>query len=262
MKADIFTHLQLREVFHLEFLRWLARKLDASQYALKGGVNLRLFFQSVRYSEDIDLDTQQTTVSKIQKNVLEILSNKGFSASLQTFGIERVVPPNIASSKQTETTQRFRVHLMTAGGADLFTKIEFSKKVAKDRSVVESVPDRILRPYKMAPFVIPHYPAEAAVRQKIHALAHRAVLQARDIFDLFLLGPQCDRAKLHNIPITKHDLRTAWDNIFLVDHAQFRDAVAAYLSEEDQKSCASVTAWDAIKLKVAHFLEELKNENP
>jgi hypothetical protein len=52
----MYYSLQQREVFHLEFLRWFGRKLDYRYYALKGGVNMRLFFGSMRYSEDMDLD--------------------------------------------------------------------------------------------------------------------------------------------------------------------------------------------------------------
>ena len=49
----IYNSLQLREVFHLEFLRWLGRSVKSEAYAVKGGVNLRLFFRSFRYSEDM-----------------------------------------------------------------------------------------------------------------------------------------------------------------------------------------------------------------
>jgi hypothetical protein len=48
--------LKIRELFHLAFLRALARKIPASSFAVKGGSNLRFFFSSDRYSEDIDLD--------------------------------------------------------------------------------------------------------------------------------------------------------------------------------------------------------------
>jgi len=40
MYEPVFNQLQLREIFHLELLRWLGRKLKAENYALKGGVNL------------------------------------------------------------------------------------------------------------------------------------------------------------------------------------------------------------------------------
>ena len=49
-----YNSLQLREIFHLELLRLLGRKMKGEHYVLKGGVNLRFFFNSFRYSEDMD----------------------------------------------------------------------------------------------------------------------------------------------------------------------------------------------------------------
>lgn len=60
MNDKFYTSLQIREAFHLEFLRSFGRKLAADRYCLKGGVNLRLFFRSIRYSEDMDIDITAT----------------------------------------------------------------------------------------------------------------------------------------------------------------------------------------------------------
>ena len=195
MNHPITNPLQIREVFHLEFLRWFARKLEADQYVLKGGVNLRLFFKSIRYSEDLDIDVKDARVERIKKTVMDILAARGFTASLKSFGIDKVVAPDLARAKQTETTQRFKIHLLTAGGEDLFTKIEFSRRGLKGSQVVESVSSEILRAYKMAPLLVPHYDTASAMAQKIQALAQRTVLQARDIFDLFILSSQYEESK-------------------------------------------------------------------
>lgn len=261
MNNNIFTSLQVREIFHLEFLRWFSRKLASDRYCLKGGVNLRLFFKSIRYSEDMDIDLIGTRVDKVKKTVMDILSVRGFSDSLKSFGIQRIVPPDITKAKQTETTQRFKIHLLTSAGEDLFTKIEFSRRGIKGTTVVEPVSAPILRAYKMAPLFVPHYDADSAVIQKIHALAQRSVLparpaggQARDIFDLFLLSSQCEGTALGG-HISKLVLKTAHDNIFQVGFTQFRDTVIDYLEDEDKKVYSSPEIWDEIKLKTAHFLE-------
>jgi predicted nucleotidyltransferase component of viral defense system len=45
------------ELFHLVFVRALFSELsDKRLVAIKGGINLRFYFQSVRFSEDLDLD--------------------------------------------------------------------------------------------------------------------------------------------------------------------------------------------------------------
>ena len=52
----MFSDAQIREVFHFYFLDRLLRLSDPGLYILKGGVNLRFFFMSPRYSEDMNID--------------------------------------------------------------------------------------------------------------------------------------------------------------------------------------------------------------
>ena len=54
--ASMFSHRQQREVFHFLFLEQLLRISDPHAFVLKGGINLRFFFASSRYSEDMGLD--------------------------------------------------------------------------------------------------------------------------------------------------------------------------------------------------------------
>ncbi len=259
MKRDIYTPLQIREVFHLEFLRLFSRKVSADEYVLKGDVNLRLFFKSIRYSEDMDIDIKRVGVEKIKKVCMDILASKGFSDTLKYFNIEKIIAPDIVKAKQTDTTQRFKVHLITTAGQDLFTKIEFSRRGLKGLFVVEPIPFKILRLYKMPPLLVPHYDTATAVQQKILAMAHRTVLQARDIFDLFLLSSQLDIADFDQVNVSKTDLTIAMNNLFQVDFPLFRDSVVDYLEPEDQKVYSTSSVLDEIKLKVSHFLEEFQD---
>ncbi len=259
MYPTAYSPLQLREVFHLEFLRRFSREIESHCYALKGGVNLRFFFKSIRYSEDMDIDIHGVGVQRIKKTVMDILASRGLSDSLLPFGIEKTIPPDINKAKQTDTTQRFKIHLLTTGKEDLFTKIEFSRRERKGNAIVETIPAPILRYYRMPPLLAPHYDVFSAVVQKIHALAQRAVLQARDIFDLFILSSQCAETLPKQLQIGKTILKTAHDNIFLVDFARFKDTVVAYLNAEDQILYSDTAMWDEVKLTTARFLDELKN---
>jgi predicted nucleotidyltransferase component of viral defense system len=255
----MYTPLQIREIFHLEFLRWFIRKIPSDQYVLKGGVNLRLFFKSIRYSEDMDIDVHGVGVEKLKKITTEILGARSFADSLKTFGIEKVLPPDMAKAKQTATTQRFKIHILTTAHEDLFTKVEFSRRGLQGGSVVEPVSVQILRAYKMSPLLIPHYDAASAIRQKIQALAQRTILQARDIFDLFLLSSQLDVPRRKDVKVEEAVLATALANVFLVDFPQFRDSVVSYFDPEDQKAYSSLRVWDEIKLKVSDLLEEFQD---
>lgn len=252
-----YDQLQIREIFHLEFLRRIGREAKGGCYALKGGVNLRLFFKSIRYSEDMDLDAFTISKSALSETVMKILGATSFHTSLKTFGIDRLILPDMAKAKQTDTTQRFKIHLITSSGEDLFTKIEFSRRGVKGGIRTEAVSDNVLRPYKMVPLITPHYDIAAAVSQKIKALAGRAVTQARDIFDLFYLSPQYETGKDGVLGASASDIRHACERVYEIEFEVFRDTVAAYLAKNDRKAYDNAAAWDEIKLKTLHFLEGL-----
>ena len=257
----MYNSLQQREVFHLEFLRWFGRKADPKHYALKGGVNLRFFFGSIRYSEDMDLDLSEIRVDIIQDIVLKILNTQNFIDNLRPYGIQNISIPDMVKAKQTETTQRFKIHLETFAGEDLFTKVEFSRRGLKDGIAVNVVPDSISRTYKLIPVIVPHYNALSATIQKITALASRPVVQARDIFDLYILGPKYSDSEISEFIILKKDkLEKAYENLFSVTFEQFCDSVVSFLPPDEQGSYSSALFWDEIKLKVANLIEGLMDK--
>ena len=254
----MYTPLQLREIFHIEFLRWFGRSVKAGRYAVKGGVNLRFFYKSVRYSEDMDLDVNSITVVALKDAVMDILLSGSFATGLKPFGIERIVPPDMGKAKQTETTQRFKAHLITVSGEDLFTKVEFSRRGFKGAIEVRPVDDAIVRAYRVAPVIVSHYDAPSAIHQKIIALATRSSVQARDIFDLHVLGTQHEPSVLNKKDLGPEILSKAYENVFEVGFGQFRDSVLAYLSDDDRAVYDSQAVWDDMKLKVSGLIDGLR----
>lgn len=252
-----YNPLELREIFHLEFLRWLGRKINISHYALKGGVNLRFFYNSFRYSEDMDLDVRIIGESNLRDKVMQILKSASFQNNLRSFGITKIIPPDIAKAKQTLTTQRFKVHLITARGEDFFTKVEFSRRRFENNIKIETVPDTILREYKLAPLLAPHYDIASMVLQKIDALANRKITQARDVFDIYILSAQIKLSEKEKIELDLKKISKSSKNIYEITFEQFRDSVVFYLSTEDQKMYNSSRVWDEIRLKTVNFIEEL-----
>lgn len=259
MEKTIYSPLQLRELFHLEFLRRFSRKTKTNSYVLKGGSNLRFFFNSARYSEDMDLDIQGVAVHMLKDIVMKILNDSSFQDAMISFGIESIVPPDISAAKQTETTQRFKAHLITFAGEDLFTKIEFSRRGFLGKAVVQSVSDHILRAYKFPPLLVSHYDVCSMAEQKIGALSDRALIQARDIFDLYILSSQCEPSMAKQTDISSVKLTKAYKNVFEVSFEQFKDTVVTYLSPEDRPMHDLPSSWDEIKLKAANFIEEMRN---
>ena len=248
---------QKREAFHLEFLRALTRSVPLSSFVLKGGGNLRFFFGSDRYSEDIDLDARDVAVHELRDKVMSILESTGLTATVQTFGIDRIRPPDMSRAKQTETVQRFKVHLLTGAGEDLSTKIEFSRRGVDSPVQTEPVLPQVLAGYRMAPLILPHYTAEAAVGQKIRALLTRRKPEARDAFDLYVLSSRSEAVDLDLArQFTDEELHQARETVYSMDYNRYRDTVVSFLSPEDQPRYDSTQTWDQIRLVVISLIEK------
>ena len=255
---DRYNSLQMREVFHIEFLRRLGRAVKEEHYAVKGGVNLRLFFKSFRYSEDMDMDVSGISRLKLKEAVMKILDDRAFQGILKPFGITGIRAPDMAHAKQTETTQRFKIHLVSSSGEDLFTKIEFSRRGFTGNVVIGAVDETIARAYMVAPLLTPHYDRGSAIAQKLHALAARTAVQARDIFDLYVLSSQYAVTDTRIAAIEDDLFSRAHERIFEVEFEQFRDTLVTYLSAEDQALYSKPASWEEVRLKVAHFIEEMR----
>ncbi len=239
------------EQFHLLFLAQLARRVKPALFVLKGGCNLRFFHQSVRYSEDMDLDLGEIGAGAFRDKVREVLASRPFAQVLEARGvaIERVSEP-----KQTDTTQRWKLGLRAQGAAlPLPTKIECSRRGLEDGSILGSVDPIVARAYRLPPFMVNHYDGASALRQKIGALAGRRETQARDVFDLhhLLAGGDTLRAS----PERDEDVvERARANALTVDFGRFKSQVLAYLEPEAQAQYDSPSAWDTIVLEVVEAL--------
>jgi hypothetical protein len=175
---------QAIECFHLAFLATLRASVNPERYVLKGGANLRYFFGSQRYSEDIDLDIAADTDS-LQGQVDAALRNVAFV--LRSTEI-KVGEGEITRPKQTPTTRRWKVPLIVPGFDDpVRTKIEFSARNGEARYELAEVPGDVVRAYGIVAPLTQHYLKPAAIKQKVLALAYRNQTQARDVFDLDLL---------------------------------------------------------------------------
>lgn len=238
------------EQFHLLFLDQLGRKLDKRHYALKGGCNLRFYFRSVRYSEDMDLDVQATPVNVVQDRVEQILAGKALAQILQARGL---AISKVSAPKQTDTTQRGKVALsVRGGGLPLHTKIEFSRRGIDAPLAFEPVDAVLMRQYQLTPFLASHYPREVAFRQKINALIHRAQTQARDIFDLDHLLRCGVSTQAMTLP---PKWREAQQNALSVSFDVFKAQVLAFLAPDDQAQYDDPHVWDEMVLRVVEALK-------
>jgi hypothetical protein len=244
---------QAVELFHLHFVRLLCSGPSKGSFAIKGGCNLRFFFESVRTSEDIDLDVAGLPVHALKEKVSAVLTGPAISMPLRSRGIAVAA---ISAPKQTETTQRWKVGLSVEGHAlPIHTKIEFSRRPTMEESKVEPIAASVLAEHQLMPFLAPHYPLAAAMRQKVGALAGRSVVQARDVFDLGVLfaksGGNVDALK----PI-RSVLPKAIERAMDVSYADFKSQVGSYLQPEHLETYGSREAWDALQMQVVDQLEK------
>lgn len=250
--AEAIDH---RELFHFLFLQHLLAASDARLYALKGGVNLRFFFNSPRYSEDMDLDVFGGSVETLRKNGYKILADKALRRTLQGFGITDVLINDPAKAKQTATTQRFRVRLVTAAGIELPTKVEFSRRDTPTSDVAtETISREVARRFRRLAFPCQHYRGSGAFLQKILALPGRDQPQCRDVFDLhiLLLGGQGSRELAQQINIATREAALAV--VERLDYEDYRGQVVEFLEPEARAHLGTEAAWDAMRLEVIDLL--------
>ena len=251
----MWTDRQTIEIFHLLFLRAFGARVDKALFALKGGGNLRFFLKSIRYSEDMDLDIHTMAVGTLRNNVNRSLEAQPFVLALQAQGIEIA---RITQPKQTETTQRWKLTLrITEYGAEVPTKIEFSRRGLDGETAVETVDAEIIRTYRLYPVIVQHYSVHAALAQKVAALALREQVQSRDVFDLKLLLDAGGAER--PLPRTATAcLDAAINNAMAIDYDAFAGQVLAFLEPEYQLHYGNRRAWNALQEQVVAGLEALR----
>ena len=246
---------QTIEIFHLLFLRAFGARVDKALFAVKGGCNLRFFLKSIRYSEDLDLDIHTMSVGTLRNNVNRLLEAPAFVQALRTQGIEIA---RMSVTKQTETTQRWKLTLrLSESGAEVPTKIEFSRRGLDGGKAVELVDAGIIRTYRLYPVIVQHYSAHTAFAQKVSALAMREQVQSRDVFDLKLLL-DAGGAEQPLPETAAANLATAIDTALTVDYDAFAGQVLAFLAPEYQEHYGKRKVWVELQEQVVDALEDLR----
>lgn len=238
------------ERFHLVFLRHFAQTVSPGTICLKGGVNLRLYHNSPRLSEDIDFDARVVGVEILKKNVNKVLAGRPLLTELASAGITL---SEIKPAKQTQTAQRWKFHIVYQN-TPIPTRLEFSRRNDDEfEGCVTEPPSRsLLAERQVVPFVFSHYDASAAYRQKIHALATRTQVQARDVFDLNLLAASAEAAK--SVPL---ELATqALEQLALITFEMFKDQVIPFLPADLADYYGTPEAWKAMSEQVWNDLSK------
>lgn len=248
------TDAQAIEFFHLVFLAVMQGRLDQTYYVLKGGANLRYFFDSDRYSQDIDLDAVEIEKWRLEEKIDQIFESPAIRMQLER---AEIAIGQITKPKQTETTQRWKLSLQRAGRqSPVHTKIEFSHRGHDNRCILEAVPIRVTHPYALRPPTVLHYTCYPALEQKIAALAQRSETQARDVFDIELLLRQLPEPPVIGQVDTNH-IEAAIERARELPFEAFNSQVAPFL-DPDIADQYDRQAWEAIRTDVVEGLGGLQ----
>jgi len=241
------------EHFHLSFCRLLCAGPDRNDFAIKGGCNLRFFFGSVRYSEDLDLDVRRVPPRTLRGRVDKLLESPALLGPLRSAGISVA---NVSAPKQTDTTQRWKIALGVAGRAvPLPTKIEFSRRDDLTGALTEPIDAVFAGAHRLQPVLLPHYPAPWAIAQKVRALVGRTQVQARDVFDLSVLFAHLGNAAAALTAVQK-ELAGAASRALELSYDDYAGQVVPYLDPDHADAYGQRAFWDALQLQVVETLEK------
>lgn len=244
----------LIELVQLAFLQVLPSYLPAAEYVVKGGANLRLFYESRRRSQVIDLDFLGSEFHRVETAVDRALASQAFGSLLKVAGVAMTQP---TKPKQTDTTRRWKFSVEGKGGY-LNSKIEFSARGPFDpERAFEAARDDIGRAIGLRVVKAEHYLPPAAVRQKIRALAHRSETEPRDVFDLDLLfGAYPDVVKAGEVD--RETLERAAEAALNIPYAAYRELVVDFIEDEFVDIYGRPDVWSDMVLGLGQRLEALR----
>jgi len=241
-----------REVFHLILLRHLASRLSGRSWAVKGGIALRFFYRSPRFSGDMDLDVIRQVRSKTLEDAVDgVLGSRALLASLTPHGILRLIPKK---PKQTEVTQRWDIQLVWSGGS-LSTKVEFSRRRGNTIYAKGTPHSELLDAYNMPPFAAQFYDSNSMIAQKVQALAAPSRNAVRDLFDIHhLLFTVMAKAEGLSALLEAKVIENAIEKIGRFSYSDFKKQVLPYLSESVMPAYQEALAFEELKRKVEEAL--------
>lgn len=244
---------KLIEFLHLAFLQVLPVHVREAEYVVKGGANLRLFYDSRRRSQDIDCDFAGTAFWRLGDHVDDVLASRAF---LDLLKVRRIGVVDLTKPKQTDTTRRWKFTVKGAG-TQLNSKIEFSARHTDPEYAMATARTDIGREAGLRAVRANHYLPPAAIRQKIRALAGRKQTEPRDVFDLDLLVSRHPDAIVRG-DVPSSVVTRAANAAFEIPFDAYRELVVDFLEDDFVAVYDRREVWEEMVTRVAQFLEALQ----
>ena len=250
--------VEIAESCQLVLLQALATRVDPAAWALKGGANLRFFYASERFSEDVDLDTFDIEPWAFQDRVDQTLASDLIKRTLGILG-SRIDYVN--AKERSETKSKWVLGVRHPSEQEpVYTQIEVSHREYPYRAFakVEPVPGAAVDRYAAAVRrpIFGHYLPRGAIAQKIDALAGRDIRQPRDVFDLDILFRAAPDA-LARGDVDASSLQVAITRTFEIGYDEYRAKVLSFIERDALPIYEPVVAWEAMQMAVIERLEAL-----
>ena len=240
------------ERFHFAFFEAALAQVKPSEFALKGGGNLRMFLGSKRRSRDLDLDYLGTDFARFGDKIEAALKGGPLSALIQLRGVGVV---GLRRSKNTDTVKRWKLSLSAPGMEAAPTKIEFSNRGDTAEPVVERCDAGLALRVGARALVFAHYPPVHAIEQKVRPLAVRSETQPRDVWDLDHLFREFTE-DFRQAELDPNVMRQAAARVGELSFEDYERLVVDYLEEGIAGLYDNKQAWESIQLSVVSRLEE------
>jgi len=181
-REGVSSHLVLKESLHVLILDYLFQKGVFSYLVFQGGTALRICYQGVRYSEDLDfvLKTKAKTFLKDLSKTLADLPGHLKRAAIF------IVEASLKSQKETATFKRYVLSIKAEGMAAL-------DKTHLEVAAVPSYENQSLlirsEGMSLSPAVCVETPREI-LSDKLCAFGTRDYIKGRDLWDIYYLTHQ------------------------------------------------------------------------
>lgn len=180
---DRLTDLEIREAFHCLLVANIPESYRApatgiAPLRLKGGVNLRFFHESARYSEDIDFDLIPARGPSFQSQLVKVLNSPAFRKALLAVGITEVELSDLDGGDRG-FKQKMRI---MSGGVLFPTKIEVSyrEETPAGEALVLEIPALLRERYGLRqPVQLAAYPGAVSRVSTLSCSSSRRLLSCR-----------------------------------------------------------------------------------
>lgn len=159
----------MREYLQHLFLSYFYQLPEASEIYFKGGTALRIVYQSARFSENLDFDTNKKNIPRIENCLLEVL------AKIEKENIQA----NLQEAKTTSGGYLSTINFMLFG-LTIPIQIEISFREKNNKGELATITSDFIPPYTIVVLK-----QEQLIAQKMRALLARR--KARDFYDLYFI---------------------------------------------------------------------------